>query len=544
MPSSFLIDDGRIFGYSVRSGDLEKPPTASSVCPVNPGKGCLECHMPRVRNEQLHIPLTDHYIRVRTLNRFLTSVSRLNSPLLAIEVTTVSSDLHDSTHDPLPSNPPQPAVAATPADGSKGLPMAGNVLRLRLLLFLAGLLAGACAAGLGEQLHNYFSPELKLVELQGNKMMQPVPESAHRGEPQERCPGQRRAGAFVCLCLGECRRSGAARAAVSAGLLGLALGTTIGAVASWVLYPLFYAAKHYTASTEPDLLVSLGIHSGMWALLGAAGGLAFAIGLGDRGRIGPAVIGGILGACVATLINEVTGAVFFPRREPASPSPRPGGPACWSGFSCRCSLLWQSASSSSCRSSQRSEPPFAHGPGMFQRVEGADMGVEVRPRHHRTYLLVVALIAVLTLILLSARVVLSRRSRSIHPLSEAAAAYRRGEDRVASRLARPAQGQEQRCRRLTAAGVLSFRLGDETRAESIYKSLGDDGLEGEDFYLLGLGQQRRGDLTGAVDSWQLGVQKDPGHVAMLAYLARSLGEAGSVHPWGSRDQAAREPARK
>ena len=50
---------------SVRSGDLEKPPTASSVCPVNPGKGCLECHMPRVRNEQLHIPLTDHYIRVR-----------------------------------------------------------------------------------------------------------------------------------------------------------------------------------------------------------------------------------------------------------------------------------------------------------------------------------------------------------------------------------------------------------------------------------------------------------------------------------------------
>ena len=276
----------------------------------------------------------------------------------------MSSDLHDSTHDPLPSNPPQPAVAATPADGSKGLPMAGNVLRLRLLLFLAGLLAGACAAGLGEQLHNYFSPELKLVELQGNKMMQPVPETRIAANLKNGALDNAELGALFCLALGVAgglaRRS--ARAAVVAGLLGLALGTTIGAVASWVLYPLFYAAKHYTASTEPDLLVSLGIHSGMWALLGAAGGLAFAIGLGDRGRIGPAVIGGFLGACVATLIYEVTGAVFFPCREPASPSPRPGGPACWSGFSCRCSLLWQSASSSSCRSSQRSEPPFAHGP--------------------------------------------------------------------------------------------------------------------------------------------------------------------------------------
>jgi tetratricopeptide (TPR) repeat protein len=37
-----------------------------SVCPVNSAGGCLECHMPRVQNDVLHLPLTDHYIRVRT----------------------------------------------------------------------------------------------------------------------------------------------------------------------------------------------------------------------------------------------------------------------------------------------------------------------------------------------------------------------------------------------------------------------------------------------------------------------------------------------
>jgi tetratricopeptide (TPR) repeat protein len=34
------------------------------VCPVNPVKGCLDCHMPRVPMPTLHKGLTDHYIRV------------------------------------------------------------------------------------------------------------------------------------------------------------------------------------------------------------------------------------------------------------------------------------------------------------------------------------------------------------------------------------------------------------------------------------------------------------------------------------------------
>ncbi len=46
-------------------------PTLSSrgaVCPVNPAKDCLGCHMPRVPTPALHTNLTDHYIRVHRDN--------------------------------------------------------------------------------------------------------------------------------------------------------------------------------------------------------------------------------------------------------------------------------------------------------------------------------------------------------------------------------------------------------------------------------------------------------------------------------------------
>jgi tetratricopeptide (TPR) repeat protein len=38
-------------------------------CPVSPSKGCIECHMPRVRIDSLHMELTDHHIRVHPRNR-------------------------------------------------------------------------------------------------------------------------------------------------------------------------------------------------------------------------------------------------------------------------------------------------------------------------------------------------------------------------------------------------------------------------------------------------------------------------------------------
>ncbi len=38
---------------------------AYSVCPVDSSHGCIKCHMPRVRVNELHADLSDHFIRVR-----------------------------------------------------------------------------------------------------------------------------------------------------------------------------------------------------------------------------------------------------------------------------------------------------------------------------------------------------------------------------------------------------------------------------------------------------------------------------------------------
>jgi hypothetical protein len=40
--------------------------TIRSPCPVNPGRACLTCHMPKVRYDWLHGDFTDHYIRVHS----------------------------------------------------------------------------------------------------------------------------------------------------------------------------------------------------------------------------------------------------------------------------------------------------------------------------------------------------------------------------------------------------------------------------------------------------------------------------------------------
>ena len=48
---------------------LVGPVATGTVCPVNPAKGCLPCHMPPYRSEPLHANFADHYIRVHEETR-------------------------------------------------------------------------------------------------------------------------------------------------------------------------------------------------------------------------------------------------------------------------------------------------------------------------------------------------------------------------------------------------------------------------------------------------------------------------------------------
>ncbi len=54
---------------TARSGSKGLPLAGSRpparACPVDSARGCLGCHMPKVRVESLHLDLSDHFIRVR-----------------------------------------------------------------------------------------------------------------------------------------------------------------------------------------------------------------------------------------------------------------------------------------------------------------------------------------------------------------------------------------------------------------------------------------------------------------------------------------------
>jgi hypothetical protein len=190
-----------------------------------------------------------------------------------------------------------------------------------LLLVIAGLAAGLVAAGIGEATHGLFTPALTLQEIQGNKLLRPTPESTIAAIVKNGALANTGLGAALGLALGLAgglaQRSGVA--ALKAALAGLSLGAVLGAVLSLGLTPLYYVARQFTATAEPDLSVAFFLHAGIWTPLGAAAGLAFALGLGGRNQLGRAVLGGLLGAFVGTLLYEIIGAVFFPLAGTAEP---------------------------------------------------------------------------------------------------------------------------------------------------------------------------------------------------------------------------------
>jgi hypothetical protein len=190
-----------------------------------------------------------------------------------------------------------------------------------LLLATAGLLAGLVAAGIGEATHEHFAPELTLQELQGNKMMKPTPETMLVAAMKNGALGNAVLGSVLGLSLGLAgglARRSTSRAAL-AGLLGLFLGAILGAVLSLGVIPLFYYSKKFTVTSEPDLGAAFALHAGVWAMLGAAGGLAFAVGTGGRTRMSRALFGGLLGGLLGTMLYDVIGAVFFPLADTAEP---------------------------------------------------------------------------------------------------------------------------------------------------------------------------------------------------------------------------------
>ena len=83
-----------------------------------------------------------------------------------------------------------------------------------------------------------------------------------------------------------------------------------GAILSLALLPFFL--KVQPAYVEYELVVSALMHGSIWGLIGAAGALAFAAGLGDRKIYAAAALAGFLGALLGGLVFDVAGAALFP----------------------------------------------------------------------------------------------------------------------------------------------------------------------------------------------------------------------------------------
>jgi hypothetical protein len=114
-------------------------------------------------------------------------------------------------------------------------------------------------------------------------------------------------GMSLGIAGGVVRRS--TNAAVLAGAVGLVVAGAAGAQMAWALTPI--AERNQTLASE-NLAFAFLIHGGIWATVGAAGGLALGLGLGGRGNILRATIGGLVGGALGTTAYDLIGALAFP----------------------------------------------------------------------------------------------------------------------------------------------------------------------------------------------------------------------------------------
>jgi hypothetical protein len=201
-----------------------------------------------------------------------------------------------------------------------------------MMVLAGGLLAGLAGFGSGEYALRLFAPSLELPPgIRGDQTLAPLEHGRRVRESQDRTAtlSYGALGALLGAALGAA--GGTARrspgAAITASLVGLVLGAAAGAGATFLIIP-WYHRLHAMPAPEnatQELCLALATHGGIWVAVGAAAGLALGLGLGGR-RVARAVIGGMVGAALATGIYEFGGAVGFPLDRTIQPTAMAPGP--------------------------------------------------------------------------------------------------------------------------------------------------------------------------------------------------------------------------
>lgn len=198
-------------------------------------------------------------------------------------------------------------------------PASGLRRRARLGIGAAGLLAGLIAFGLGEWGHDYFSAEGVPQALSGNTVIRPTLQTIAVADSRNSALTFGVMGGVLGLVLGlagglaRCSIPGAARGAG----IGLFLGTVVGAVLPLVLVIPFHHFQN--ARNSDDLLAPIGLHAALWGPLGAAAGLAAAVGLGRPRLAFPCLLGGLLGAILGVIAYDIIGASVAPLAGTSEP---------------------------------------------------------------------------------------------------------------------------------------------------------------------------------------------------------------------------------
>ncbi len=190
--------------------------------------------------------------------------------------------------------------------------------RMRWFVAIGGLAAGLAAFGIGEATSELIPPDTVHMRVQGG-----ISTTLSRSTPRVVTLNGALASGILGACLGGClgiagglaRRS--ARAAMIWGSVGAVLGLTLGAGLSFAVYPLyFWAGARYSLD---EMIGSIALHGLILAPLGAAAGLALALGFGERRFAGRSLAAGLMGALLGAVAFDLIGALLFPMVRTADP---------------------------------------------------------------------------------------------------------------------------------------------------------------------------------------------------------------------------------
>jgi hypothetical protein len=189
----------------------------------------------------------------------------------------------------------------------------GGFNRARTLAMAGGLVAGLAAFAIGEATSDLIPPEREQSSFMG-QMTWTVTKESPRVLSRVAAVGFGVLGACLGSSLGIAgglaRRPASAVAPAAGGLLGAVLGATLGAGTSLALVPPLL--ELYFGHKDVEILTGTFSHIVIWGPLGAAAGLAFAVGLGERRLIGRALVAGLAGALLGTIAFDLVGALAFP----------------------------------------------------------------------------------------------------------------------------------------------------------------------------------------------------------------------------------------